>query len=105
MYVTLPITNLKQSFYFYEGIIGFSVCTDRPSLAYPGVWYNLGSSQLRLELVQRFQRCEEPIIINVHGMNEFMKKLDYYEVPYSGDETSLYVTDPDGHILLFQRVD
>jgi glyoxylase I family protein len=101
-YVTLPVTNLKRSFYFYEGIIGFSVCKDRPSLAYPGVWYNLGSSQLRLKLVQPHKREERSVMIHVRGMHEFIKKLDYYDIPYTKDKSSLYVTDPDGHVLLFR---
>ncbi|GGE73233.1 hypothetical protein [Priestia taiwanensis] len=104
MHVTLPVTNLKQSFYFYEGIIGFSVCKDRPSFSYPGVWYNLGSGQLRLQLVPQHIDEGVYVAISVRGMNEFMKKLDYYEIPYKRERMSISIVDPDGHVLTFHDV-
>ncbi|WP_416729304.1 VOC family protein [Fictibacillus sp. JL2B1089] len=43
-HVSLLVTNLKESLYFYEEILEFKQNKKRPQFDFPGVWYDIGDN-------------------------------------------------------------
>ncbi|WP_415782896.1 lactoylglutathione lyase [Bacillus manliponensis] len=100
--INLHISNLKETLYFYEGILGFQPSKQRPQLHVPGVWYDVG--QVRLCCVVNKMRKKRDIKVKLSSaeIEKVKKKLDYYKVGYVERETALFLYDPDEHSLQLQ---
>ncbi|WP_226668100.1 VOC family protein [Metabacillus litoralis] len=46
-HVSLSVTDVQKSKYFYGNILGFQEL-DRPNFDFPGAWYQVGNQQLHL---------------------------------------------------------
>jgi glyoxylase I family protein len=115
-HVSILITNLKESLYFYEGILGFKQNKKRPQFDFPGVWYDLGNTQLHLIVYPdgKARRNSTEIdsrdghfAIRVTDMEKLLQILDHHKIPYLNKEINktdwhqIYVSDPDGNLIEF----
>lgn len=44
--IVLEVKNLKETLYFYEGILGIKPSLERPQLDVTGVWYDSDSKRI-----------------------------------------------------------
>ncbi|MEI4803495.1 VOC family protein [Bacillus sp. NPDC077411] len=113
--VVLEVSDLKKTLYFYEGILGFRPSIERPQLDVPGVWYDAGEMRICcvLNRDKEAAQCEQflpeiEVNIQLHEVENLLKKLDYYQVMYTELEDYiekkrvLSVYDPDQHMIQLQ---
>lgn len=115
-HVSLLVTNLKESLYFYEGILGFKQNKKRPQFDFPGVWYDIGNTQLHLIVNNKgtarrntteIDSRDGHFAIRVEDMEKLLKTLDTHGVPYINkpknktDWHQVFVSDPDGNLIEF----
>jgi glyoxylase I family protein len=115
-HVSLLITNLKEALYFYEGILGFRQNKKRPQFDFPGVWYDIGNTQLHLivdpeggtrRTTNEINSRDAHFAIRVKDMDKLLQILEHHGVPYINKPDNktewhqLYVYDPDGNLIEF----
>jgi glyoxylase I family protein len=115
-HVSLLVTNLKEALYFYEGILGFKQNKKRPQFDFPGVWYDIGETQLHLIVNPKGKGRRDTTVIDsrdahfairVNDMEKLLSTLDHHGVPYKNKEVNktewhqVYVSDPDGNLIEF----
>lgn len=107
-FVELQISNLKETLYFYEGILGFRPSKHRPELHVPGVWYDVGHTRICCVVHKKEKTMEIEVNLPLHELESVQKKLDYYNVAYTesgherNSEKGLSVYDPDSHRVHIQ---
>ena len=105
----IRIKNLKETLYFYEGILGFKPSKERPQLRVTGVWYDVGSTRICF-VVNRNLRGErgcysscELITFSILDMEKVKRKLQFYKISFAEEQhadgvvNTLY--DPDCYKL------
>ncbi|CAI8706528.1 Lactoylglutathione lyase [Bacillus pseudomycoides] len=111
--IVLEVRNLKETLYFYEGILGFQPSRHRPQLHVPGVWYDIGATRICFVLNREkggdFGE-EVPSYINFSlpfcDMEKVRKKLEFYCVSFQELEScktekrGIIVHDPDQYRIL-----
>ena len=115
-HVSLLVTNQKESLYFYEEILGFKQNKKRPQFDFPGVWYDIGNTQLHLIVNNKgtarrntteIDSRDGHFAIRVEDMEKLLKTLDTHGVPYKNkpknktDWHQVFVSDPDGNLIEF----
>lgn len=115
-HVSLLVTDLKESLYFYEGILGFKQNKKRPQFDFPGVWYDIGDTQLHLIVhaegkarrnTKEIDSRDGHFAVRVTDMDKLLKTLDAHNVPYVNKPTNktewhqVFVSDPDGNLIEF----
>lgn len=110
--IILEVRNLKETLYFYEGILGFQFSKDRPQLAVPGIWYDVGSVRLcfivnatRNESSANTLPAQIHLQLPITEMERIQQKLAFYCVAYEEivdthrKKPSIIVRDPDQYQL------
>ena len=64
--IVLEVKNLKETLYFYEGILGITPSSERPQLDITGVWYDADST--RIGFVMNRMLEEERRVLRIHAM-------------------------------------
>jgi catechol 2,3-dioxygenase-like lactoylglutathione lyase family enzyme len=115
-HVSVLVTNLKEALYFYEGILGFKQNKKRPQFDFPGVWYDIGNTQVHLiqyregkakRNTTEIDSRDGHFAVRVTDMDKLLKILDHHNIPYLNKEKNktdwhqVYVSDPDGNIIEF----
>ncbi|MDR7074106.1 VOC family protein [Fictibacillus barbaricus] len=115
-HVSVLVTNLKESLYFYEGILGFKQNKKRPQFDFPGVWYDIGNTQLHLiqypegkarRNTTQIDSRDGHFAVRVKDMGKLLQILDHHKIPYLNKEINktewhqVYVSDPDGNLIEF----
>ena len=105
-HVSVPIRDVARSRGFYEGLLGLAPAP-RPEMGVPGVWYEVGGSQVHLiqhdDLQARIDGIDPSgphFALEVPSLPEVKRVLDARGVPYLAfGEAQLWVRDPDGNVV------
>jgi len=113
LHVALLSSDLEASKQFYEGVLRLKQ-KPRPSLAFPGVWYELGDVELHLIVTaeQLLSANERPnrdfhLALAVEDYESIKKQLEDTGVPFkerSAGVAQIFVRDPDGNLIELQSV-
>ena len=104
--VVLESKNLKETLYFYEGILGFKPSKERPQLRVTGVWYDIGSTRICFVVNRGLGEYRETVTSSVKELSlkttnieRIKKKLAFYRISfveeYDGEEVRITFYDPD----------
>lgn len=107
-FIVLEVKNLKETLYFYEGILGIKPSLERPQLDTTGVWYDSDSKRISFVMNRVLggrgktvtDSCEV-LTFTISNIEKLKKKLAFYEILYTENEyaKSIVVQDPDGYKL------
>ncbi|PFO72217.1 lactoylglutathione lyase [Bacillus cereus] len=114
--IVLESKNLKETLYFYEGILGFKPSKERPQIRVTGVWYDIGSTRICFVVNRGLGEHRETVISSVKelllkttNIERLKKKLVFYQISFveerHGEEVKIIFHDPDGYILQFLSVE
>ncbi|MGK8832145.1 VOC family protein [Bacillus paranthracis] len=107
-FIVLEVKNLKETLYFYEGILGIKPSLERPQLDVTGVWYDADSTRISFVMNRILGGREksvtdscEVLTFTISNIEKLKKKLAFYEILYTENECarSIVVQDPDGYKL------
>ncbi|PKJ53118.1 lactoylglutathione lyase [Bacillus sp. SN10] len=105
-FIVLEVKNLKETLYFYEGILGIKPSLERPQLDTTGVWYDSNSKRISFVMNRGLGGREKSITdscdgltFSVSSVEKLKKKLAFYKILYIENECakSIVVQDPDGY--------
>ncbi|HHT7084638.1 TPA: VOC family protein [Bacillus cereus] len=106
--IVLEVKNLKETLYFYEGILGIKPSLERPQLDVTGVWYDSDSKRISFVMNRMLGGREkgvtdscEVLTFTISNIEKLKKKLAFYKILYTENECakSIVVQDPDGYKL------
>ncbi len=111
LHASLMVADLARARTFYEGVLGLVPNPARPDLSFPGVWYDIGDSQIHLiNLPNPDPVAGRPehggrdrhTALAVRDFAALRARLDaaglVYTLSRSG-RAALFVRDPDGNAL------
>lgn len=109
-FIVLEVKNLKETLYFYEGILGIRPSAERPQLDVTGVWYDADSMRISFVMNRSLGRQEKSVTdlgdvltFSISNIEKLKRKLEFYEIAYTENERenkkSIIVSDPDGYKL------
>lgn len=107
-FIVLEVKKLKETLYFYEGILGIKPSLERPQLDTTGVWYDSDSKRISFVMNRVLGGREktvtdscEVLTFTISNIEKLKKKLAFYEILYTENEyaKSIVVQDPDGYKL------
>ncbi|MGE0993282.1 lactoylglutathione lyase, partial [Bacillus sp. GMa5/2] len=85
--IVLESKNLKETLYFYEGILGFTPSKERPQLRVTGVWYDIGSTRICFvvhrvlgEYRETVTSTVEELFFKTTNIDQIKKKLEFYHI-------------------------
>ncbi|MEK7018042.1 VOC family protein [Bacillus sp. FSL R9-9410] len=104
--IVLESKNLKETLYFYEGILGFKPSKERPQLRVTGVWYDIGSTRICFVVNRGLGEYRETvtssateIFLRISDIGRIKKKLEFYHISFvedcHGEEVRINFYDPD----------
>ncbi|MBM6647845.1 VOC family protein [Bacillus sp. RIT 809] len=104
--IVLESKNLKETLYFYEGILGFKPSEERPQLHVTGVWYDIGSTRICFVVNRGLGEYRETvtssateIFLRTSDIERIKKKLEFYHISFvedcHGEEIRINFYDPD----------
>ncbi|KAA0762146.1 VOC family protein [Bacillus sp. SH5-2] len=106
--IVLEVKNLKETLYFYEGILGITPSSERPQLDVTGVWYDTDSTRISFVMNRSLGGCEKSVAdsvdvltFSISNIENVKKRLVFYKIVYreNKSEKSIIVQDPDGYKL------
>ncbi|PEM25342.1 VOC family protein [Bacillus wiedmannii] len=106
--VVLEVKNLKETLYFYEGILGITPSSERPQLDITGVWYDADSTRISFVMNRSLGGREKSVTdsvdvltFSISNIENVKKRLVFYKIVYTENESekSIVVQDPDGYKL------
>jgi len=106
--IVLEVKNLKETLYFYEGILGITPSSERPQLDITGVWYDTDSTRISFVMNRRLGGREKSVTesvdvltFSISNIENVKKRLVFYKIAYTENksEKSIVVQDPDGYKL------
>ncbi|MEY8350103.1 VOC family protein [Bacillus cereus] len=113
--IVLEVRNLKETLYFYEGMLGLKPSRHRPQLHVPGVWYDVGATRICFVLNRvKEQGVGEALSSYIHfnlpfgDIEKVRKKLAFYCVSFQElkscktESGGIVVHDPDGYKILIE---
>lgn len=113
--IVLEVRNLKETLYFYEGVLGFKPSRHRPQLHVPGVWYDIDATRICFVLNRDKDQAVGRALssyINVNlpfdDIEKVRKKLEFYCVSFeelkgcNTERRGMVVHDPDGYRILIE---
>lgn len=116
-HVTFLSSDLERSRVFYESVLGLQADPGRPSMAFEGVWYDLGNKQqihlMRLPDVEAgLQRPahggrDRHVAITVDDLSALLSRLEAAAIAYTMSHSgrrALFCRDPDQNALEFIEV-
>ncbi|MCI0767977.1 VOC family protein [Bacillus sp. TL12] len=113
--IVLEVKNLKDTLYFYEGILGIKPSKHRPQLHVPGVWYDVGSKRICFVLNRDKAKGVSGALssyinfsLSFCEIEKVRKKLEFYHVPFEElkgcktEKRGIVVHDPDQYRILIE---
>ena len=113
-YIVLKVKNLKETLYFYEGILGIRPSLERPQLDVTGVWYDSDSKRISFVMNRILGGREksmtdscEVLTFSISDIEKLKRKLAFYEIVYTENKCtkSIVVKDPDGYQIEMMEKD
>ncbi|MEA5616537.1 VOC family protein [Cronbergia sp. UHCC 0137] len=113
LHTAILITNLERSENFYGQVLGLNKI--ERTLKYPGVWYQIGDSQLHLivaAVVPTENQAEKwgrnpHIAFSVANLEAAKAKLlshNYPIQPSASGRPAIFTKDPDGNVIELQQI-
>ncbi|GMB74355.1 lactoylglutathione lyase [Bacillus cereus] len=105
-FIVLEVKNLKETLYFYEGILGIKPSLERPQLDITGVWYDADSMRVSFVMNRSLGGREKSVtdsvdvlMFSISNIENLKKRLVFYKIVYieNKSEKSIVVQDPDGY--------
>jgi len=113
-HTTFLTSNLSQSRYFYEQVLGLQLDTNRPEMNFDGVWYHVaGNQQIHLMCLPNPEanllRPAHPgrdrhVAFGINDFAAFIQRLETSGVNYSLSQSgrrAVFCRDPDHNALEF----
>ena len=112
-HASLVTSDLAASRAFYEGVLDLEVNPTRPTLAYDGIWYDVGEQMIHLLAVPNPDAgvvrpehggIDRHTALVVSDLQELIARLEKAGIPYSmskSGRSALFCRDPDGTALEF----
>ncbi|PFY77232.1 VOC family protein [Bacillus wiedmannii] len=106
--IVLEVKNLRETLYFYEGILGITPSSERPQLDITGVWYDTDSTRISFVMNRSLGGREKSVTdsvdvltFSISNIENVKKRLVFYKIAYTENksEKSIVVQDPDGYKL------
>jgi catechol 2,3-dioxygenase-like lactoylglutathione lyase family enzyme len=106
--IVLEVKNLKETLYFYEGILGIRPSSERPQLDITGVWYDADSTRISFVMNRSLGGREKSVTdsvdvltFSISNIENLKKRLMFYKIVYIENkcEKGIVVQDPDGYKL------
>ncbi|HGH7180427.1 lactoylglutathione lyase [Bacillus cereus] len=108
--IVLESKNLKETLYFYEGILGFKPSKERPQIRVTGVWYDICSTRICFVVNRGLGEYRETVtssvkelLLKTTNIERLKKKLAFYQISFveerRGEEVRIIFLDPDGYTL------
>ncbi len=117
-HVSLIVRDTQRSLGFYEGVLGLRSSPDRPNMAFPGAWLDVGHGQQihLLEVPNPYADAELPLhggrdrhaAFRIQGLQQLVRQLEQAGVDFALSRSgrhALFCRDPDGNTLEFIEVD
>jgi glyoxylase I family protein len=110
-HASLIVSDLAESRYFYESILGLEVDRNRPDLSFDGLWLNINASQqIHLLCVKNPDPAKRPkhggrdrhTALKIRKIISIQTRLDEHKITYtlsSSGRKALFFRDPDGNTL------
>lgn len=107
-FIVLEVKNLKETLYFYEGILGITPSSERPQLDITGIWYDADSTRISFVMNRSLGGREKSVTdlvdvltFSISNIENVKKRLVFYKIAYTENksEKSIVVQDPDGYKL------
>lgn len=110
-HVSLVVANTAISVAFYRQILDLEVCDDRPELAFPGAWLQIGAQQIHLLEVPNPDPVEgrpehggrdRHLAMTVDDLMGVEQKLESQGVAFTRSKSgraAIFCRDPDGNGL------
>ncbi|HLO84390.1 MAG TPA: VOC family protein [Nostocaceae cyanobacterium] len=109
LHTAILVTDLERSEHFYGQVLGLERCDNR-SLKYPGVWYQIGNTQLHLIVAtsvptesQNEKWGRNPHIAfsvtDLEAAKAELLSLNYPIQPSASGRPAIFTKDPDGNII------
>ncbi|MBE5108494.1 VOC family protein [Bacillus thuringiensis] len=109
-FIVLEVKNLKETLYFYEGILGIRPSLERPQLDITGVWYDADSMRISFVMNRSLGGREKSVMdscdvltFSISSIEKLKKKLAFYGIVYTENEYAnkrgIVIQDPDGYKL------
>ncbi|MCC2378871.1 VOC family protein [Bacillus wiedmannii] len=107
-FIVLEVKNLKETLYFYEGILGIKPSLERPQSDVTGVWYDADSTRISFVMNRSLGGREKSVTdsvdvltFSISNIENVKKRLVFYKIAYIEKkiEKSIVVQDPDGYKL------
>jgi glyoxylase I family protein len=102
-HASVRITDLARSREFYEALLGLPTAP-RPDLGFPGVWYQVGGSQLHLiqqaKVLEDIDPTDPHVAFDVESLTDAKRMLEARGIPYlEFGGRQLWIRDPDGNVV------
>jgi glyoxylase I family protein len=110
-HVSLIVADTARALGFYRDLLGLPVAPERPDLAFPGAWLQLGPQQIHLlELPNPDPTTGRPthggrdrhVALTVTRLDTLMTRLDAAGIAFSlsrSGRRALFCRDPDGNAV------
>lgn len=107
---SLRVTALEPALAFYRDILQLPLSPERPSLAVPGFWFQVGAQQLHLLQgsaesplsAAGYGGREHHLALLVADWSALITRLEQAQIPYQLSQSgrrALFCRDPDGNVL------
>ncbi|MCP8615723.1 VOC family protein [Salirhabdus salicampi] len=114
-HVSLVAKDIDSMRHFYSEVLGFKENHDRPDFPFPGLWYDVGNTQIHIIVhagktdreTREIDSRDGHVAIRVENMEELIRRLDQYQIVYANKPDNqtewhqLFVNDPNGNIIEF----
>lgn len=110
-HVSLIVADTETSLRFYRDLLGLPVSPERPNMAFPGAWLELGAQQIHLlELPNPDAVTGRPahggrdrhLALLVQDLDALVERLDAAGIGYTlsrSGRRALFCRDPDGNAI------
>jgi glyoxylase I family protein len=110
-HVSLIVADTETSLRFYRDLLGLPLIPDRPDLAFPGAWLDLGAQQIHLlELPNPDPVTGRPahggrdrhVALLLNDLDALVQRLDAADIGYTlsrSGRRALFCRDPDGNAV------
>ena len=108
-HVSLVVEDTQRAIDFYHGVLGLTVCDDRPELGFVGAWLQIGEQQIHLLQVENPDPVtgrpehggrDRHLAMTVDDLSEIEHKLQTSNIFFTRSRSgraALFCRDPDGN--------
>lgn len=111
-HVSLVVNDTGKALEFYCGTLGFQLNANRPELAFPGAWLDIGDQQIHLIERDTNTHSAWPEVsisrdhhtaFHIDSLEELKQTLTEVGIPFTESQRrpALFCRDPDGNGLEF----